>query len=258
MKDKDAPYYFVQSLDRALAILDLFRQERKPLGITEIAERLGVHKSSVHRMLATLQLRGYVEREPASERYWIGPSLLELGTLYMHETSLVDESKPFLQQLVDEVGVRAHLATLYDGMVLYLKHAAPSSSMRLDTLLGERTYVHCSALGKCLVAWKSEPDVQAIVDKLGMPAMTPRTIGSAEAFFRELRHVREQGYALDDEEASLGSRCIAAPIRNYTGDVIAAVSINGSADAIAPERADRLAAAVKRCAAAISGRLGGK
>jgi IclR family transcriptional regulator, KDG regulon repressor len=258
MKDKDAPYFMVQSLDRALSILDLFIKEQKPLGVTEISNRLDLHKSSVHRLLATLQTRGYVERDKTGEKYWVGQTTFELGALYINTTSLVDESKPFMQQLVDELGLRAHLAVIYDGMVIYLKHVEPSISVRLDNLLGERTYVHCSALGKCLVAWKSEGLIIKILNTHEMRPRTPNTIRTPAAFLHELEKVRQQGYALDDQEAELGVRCIAAPIWNYTGEVVAAISINGLAETIVLDKLDEWAATVKRYANAISVRLGGR
>lgn len=255
MKTKDTPYFLVQSVDRAFTIFEVFIRERKPLGITEVAEEVKLHKSVVHRLLATMKSHQLLNQDPNTGKYEIGPRAFELGSVYM-DNSLFNEGKRFLPELAEKVGETAHLAILQQGSVLYLVNQLSPKPFLLTAPIGVRNPVNVTALGKALVAWKPEEEVIDLLHTYGMVTVTANSIRTVSAFLEELEKVRKNGYAVDDEENGLGQRCVAAPLRDQTGDVVAAISVGGSTKLIAPENIEEVADLVISYARMISDRLG--
>lgn len=255
-QEQGKPYFMVQTVERALLVLDQLIAERKPLSVTELSRRLKLHKSIVHRLLATLSHYKYVEQDSDSEKYRIGFRSFQLGAAYIHSTSLIEESRELIEQLMNEVSANAHLAILHQGLVLYVLNMEPTSSSSVYQYMGVQNLVHFTALGKCLCAWKTEPEVLDILAQRGMSPRTSRTITEPASYLEELAHVRKQGYAMDNEEASLGIRCFAAPIFDYSGQVAAAVSVSGSTKHFPNRRIPEVAHIVMRYGRLISMRLG--
>lgn len=253
MKKADAPYYIVQSVDRAFTIFELFIRERRPLGITDVAEEVKLHKSVVHRLLATMEAHQLLEQQPDTGKYQVGPKCFELGSVYANN-SLITEGKRFLPELAEKTGEKAHLGILHQGTVLYLLNQESPKSMRVNTPVGVRKPVSTTALGKVLLAWMDEAQAAHILHTEGMPASTPSSIRTVDAYLAELKRVRERGYAIDNEEMSVGFRCAAAPVRDHTNQVIAAISVGGRS--FDEGGMDSLAGLVCDYAALISERLG--
>lgn len=251
---KDAPYFMIQSVDRTLMILQCFIEERRPLGVSEVARQLKLNKSVVHRLMLTLTAHGYLEQIKNADKYMIGPKAFELGSVFTNSTNLIDEGKKVLIELVDRIGFTAHLAILEKASVLYLVNIEPDHMKYLFGAIGQRRPVYNTALGKCLTAWLPEERLNAVLDRCGFEKMTDNTITSREAFLEELERVRQIGFSVDNEEASVGVRCLAAPIRNKDGDVVAAISVSGYG--VGEEKINELGITVRSLASQLSRRIG--
>jgi DNA-binding IclR family transcriptional regulator len=248
--------YQVRALDRALDILDAFSLDEPALTLTEIAARVNLAKSTATRLIAVLEERGWLERSAETERYRIGVRAFELGQVYIQTTTLDTEARPYLQRLAQSCNQTANLGILDRGEVVHIAVVAPARPIRFNTATGQREEAHSTGLGKMLLAELPDAELGAIVDRLGLTWRTPRTITTLTALREHLATVREQGYALDDEESHLGLRCVALPIRDARGAVVASISVSGLADEFGPEAIERYRVAVGEAAAGISARLG--
>jgi DNA-binding IclR family transcriptional regulator len=211
----------VQSLDRALALLDLVSFSDHELSLGEIAARSGLAKSTAHRLLRTLELRGFVARNPTTGGY--RPGLKNFRGF--HGGPLVHRA---LSQLAERSGETANLGALVGFMVLYVDRAESPQALRWQLGVGERVPAHCSGLGKAILANLSRDAVERLLPAR-LEALTPNTITNREAFLENLRETRRRGYSVDDEEFMEGVRCVAVPIIGPGGEAVAAVSIAGPA-----------------------------
>lgn len=253
--DSKPPYFIVQTLDRAISVIDLFIRERRPLGVTEIAAELRIHNSIAHRLMATMEYRGLLEKTADSGKYYVGAMAFEFGAIYMNNR-FVTEGKRLLPELAEKVGGSAHMAVLNKGMVLYLVNQEAPQSLLLNAPVGVRNPVNITALGKALVAWMEPEQVAELLKTHGLAVRTQHSIRTAEAFLAQLDEVREKGYSVDNEELVVGFRCVAAPVRDHTKEVVAAISAGGTTKMITMENLEQVADWVKSYAAAISERLG--
>lgn len=251
MKDEN----LVQAVDRALAILETLKAAGEALGVTELGARVGLHKSTVYRLLATLARHGYVQQDPATERYSLGLKLVELGTAVLDHLELRELARPYLKRLMEASQEVAHLVVLQDGDVVYIDKVECPGPVKMYSQLGRRAPAHATAVGKALLAFLPPAQVEAILAR-GLPRLTPHTITDPERLRTELHLVRERGYAVDNEENELGIRCVAGPIFNHTGQVVAAFSISGLAMRLTVPRLEGLAGLVCRTSQEISARLG--
>jgi DNA-binding IclR family transcriptional regulator len=247
--------YRIQAIERAVAILNAFTPESPELGVTELAERLSLHKSTVHRFLVNLDAAGLVERNPRTARYRLGLRIFELGGLVLQQMNLWDEALPFLEGLVRDSGETGHLAVLDGGEAIYIERVEARRALRIPSAIGRGYPAHATNLGKVLLAHAPEETVREIVGR-GLPAFTPHTITEPEALFVELERIRHQGYGVDNEEYDEGLRCIGAPVFDHTGQAVAALGIGGPVTRVTPERAASLGELVMAAAQGLSRRLG--
>lgn len=248
--------YRIQAIERAVAILNAFSVERPEFGVTELADELGLHKSTIHRFLVNLEHAGLVERSPRSGRYRLGLHILELSGLVMQQMSLWEEALPFLEGLVRDTGETGHLAVLDNGEAIYVERVETNRALRIPSAVGRGYPAHATSLGKVLLAHLSRDEVEDIATQRGLVRHTPQTIVDVVALHDELALVRELGYAVDNEEYDEGLRCIGAPIMDHTGGVVAALGVGGPVTRVTPERVDELAELVRRAATGLSRRLG--
>jgi len=253
---KARPNYPIKVLDKSLSILEILLQHGSAMSMTEISKKLGLYPSTIHRILDTLKHWGYVEQEPNNQKYQLGLKVLELGMAKLHQMDLVREATPYLKELVNQCNETVHLGVLEEGEVLYLAKEESSQTIRMVSYVGRRAPIHCTALGKVLLAYLSEEKRKDILDKKGLPRLTDKTITNRKKLEGELCKVREQGFALDRGENEKDVRCIAAPIRNYQGKIIAAVSISGPAFRIDVNTQNNLKEALIEISKKISKRLG--
>jgi len=245
----------VESADRLLRILESFGPRERDVSLGDLADRVSLPKSSVHRLLGTLIAHGFVDRDPATRRYTLGIRLFELGSAAIHERGLHGAAQPQLEELSRLTGETCHLAVLSGIEAVYVYKIDGPSSITMSSRVGGRAPCHATSIGKVLIAWAPDERL-AEVRAQPMHACTPHTITSVKRFDAELATVRVQGYALDLEEFSEGLNCIAAPVRDQTGRVMSAVGIAGPRTRIEGERLAQLIPMVVQAAHRLSRNLG--
>jgi DNA-binding IclR family transcriptional regulator len=244
----------VPALERGLAILEHLTKCRYGLTLSQLTRHLALPKSSVHCLLLTFERRGYLYRDEPSGRYRLGLRVCDLANTALEGIQLREQAGPFLSRLRTTTGLTGHMAILEGGeVVLIEKLEAPG--FRVNSWIGKRMDLHCTALGKSLLAYLPDEQVEALVRSRGMLRHNDNTIGSIRKLKQELERVRKQGYSVDDEEEEINVRCIGAPILNTRNEAIAAISIAGTTAEIDAETRDGLIAKVKDAAAAIASQL---
>lgn len=239
----------IQTLARGLQIMNQLEDAPEGLSVTHIARQLQLEKSSVSRFLRTLHNYGYVEQDERTRRYRLGARLVALGQRRLHQFTLREQARPFLRQLVDETGECAHLAVLTRAQAFYVDQVDTSASLRVSTGIGTMAPLHCTALGKVLLAFgEMQPAAE-------LPVYTPQTITDAAELARQLEQTRELGYALDDEEYTIGVRCLAAPVWGEGGALAGAMGISGPAARLTLGRLPAMARLVMESARACSREL---
>jgi DNA-binding IclR family transcriptional regulator len=245
----------VQSVDRVLDIIEFLSTEHDGAGVTAIANRVGLHKSTAHRLLATLTGRGYLAKT-AEGNYKIGLKLIEAVSCYINSLELQTEARPYLVQITGELGLTSHLGVLDGDKVVYIEKMDVVSSIRMYSQIGLRMYAYCSSLGKCLLSNFSKGDLNRIMKDCGFTRFTGSTIGSLDELHKEMAKVRRLGWAMDNEEYEPGHRCVGAPIYDYKGDIIAAISASGPRNLLNDERIAPVAECVKNAAMELSRSMG--
>jgi len=251
------PTYRVESLARGLSILSSFAVSSDNLSLTEIASVTGIGKSTTFRLLHTLERAGYVSRETASKRYRLGVKSLELGLVALSGLNLRQVARPILEKLSQTTGETVSLSLL-DGLeVVYIDRVRNRSIVGVLLELGSRIPAHCASMGKAMLAHLEPEELTRRLATATLVARTPNSIENVEQLLQELDRVRSKGYALNDEELEVGLRAVAAPIRNYSGEVIAAINLTGNVHTISLERLTfDLAPLVESAAAKISRAMG--
>jgi IclR family KDG regulon transcriptional repressor len=246
----------VQSVERAIAILKSFSHEKPERGVNELSRELGLHKSTVSRLMRTLARGGLLVRNPDTERYRLGVDLIGLAAQVVNYMDIREVARPFLQQLAEVCQETVTLSVLDAGQVVNLEQFVPQAR-RVKNIgrVGRRMWPHCTAAGKVLLAFL--PDGQrACVGAEKLQRFTPNTITDPHALRQELIRVREQGYATSKEELEKGLNVVSAPVYDHTGQVQSAISVAGPAYRLPAELLPELAALVMDTARQISGQLG--
>jgi DNA-binding IclR family transcriptional regulator len=241
----------VPALDRALSILEILAQSRAGLTLPELVEQSHLPRSSVHYLLVTLERRGYVCRSERTSRYLFGSKLISLASSAMSRTYMRQVAGPYLQELVNRTRLTAHLGILEQGQAVVIAKCEPLRDNRVTTWVGKRMDVHCTALGKALLAHVDPDATEQIIREHGLPRRNEHTICSVRRLREELTRILRVGYALDDEEDELGSRCIGVPLLAQDRRGLAAISLAGSTSEIDPANVPELAEALKATARAI-------
>jgi IclR family KDG regulon transcriptional repressor len=230
--------YVIQTVSHALRLLEEFRTEDE-LGVTELSRRLNLHKNNVFRLLATLEQRGYIEQSSANERYRLGSKCLELGETFCRSHSLLDQARPILRALAQEIGETVHLAQMTAFEVVHVDAQVYQQPILTPSRVGQRLPVHCTALGKVLLGSTSECCREVYDHKVvagrKLPPRTRATIVDPIKFFEQVRTAAGQGFALDLEECEEGLCCAAAPVYDRTGLAVAALSASGPSFRLGPD-----------------------
>lgn len=245
----------IQSLDRALNILDLFDENHRELKITEISARLGLHKSTVHSLLKTLQMHRYIEQDEHGQ-YRLGMRLLEKGQLLLQGFDIREIANGPLRELSAETGQSVHLVVRDGAQGVYIDKVEGTKAAIRYSRIGRRVPLHSSAVGKILAAFMPEAELERMLEGYEYSKHTPHTIGSGPAFREELRIVRETGVAYDREENEPGVRCAAAPVYDHAGHLAAAISISTMAATVGDEELASFARRLSATAERISSGLG--
>jgi len=250
------PNYPIKVLNKTFSILEILLQQGSAMNMTEISKKLALHPSTTHRILDTLKHWGYIEQDPHTQKYQLGLKVLELGMAKLHQMDLAREATPYLKELVKQCNETVHLGVLEGGEVLYLAKEESSQTIRMISYVGKRAPLHCTALGKVLLTYLSTEERKKILGEKVLPRLTENTITDKKELEKELSKIREQGFALDREENEKDVRCVAAPIRNYQGEVIAAISISAPVFRIDKNAQNNLNEALLKISKKISKRLG--
>lgn len=208
----------IQSLERGIAAL-VFLSKRKTAGVTEVAEELGVNKSTAHRILETLIETNMVAQDKETAKYKLGPGILRLSDRLVKNLNVISTAKPVMAQLVEATGESAHLCMLSNDSAVVIEQATTSSRLAVHAKIGNTEPAHCSSVGKCLLAYCEEDKRESIIARLHFEPYTQKTITDAQALRDELKAVVQRGYAIDDGEVSEDVMCIAAPVYNNAGTV---------------------------------------
>jgi len=240
----------VQSLERAFLLLELMAEEGGEVPLSRLAVGSGLPLSTIHRLIRTLVARGYVRQLP-SRRYVLGPRLIHLGE--SAERALGTWALPHLGDLVDGTGETANMAMLDGDRVVYVAQVPSRHSMRMFTEVGRRVHLHCTGVGKALLAQLPHESARELVERAGMPRRTSRTITDLDELMAELDRIRQQGYAVDDGEQEAGVRCVAVPVLGGPGQM--ALSVSGPAGRVTMEAVPQFAELLRATAAELAAEL---
>jgi IclR family KDG regulon transcriptional repressor len=240
------------SVKRALEVLEFFGADKSELSLAEISKRMDMHKSSVHRILRTLEAANFLQWDAESRRYRLSLKILELANRVLGRYDLRVTAGPFMQELADTTGEIIHLSILDGREIVYLEKKGAGQVLTVATRVGGRHPAYASAMGKVLLAFLPAERLERVLEGSELAALTAHTITDKVRLQRELDQIRRQGYALDNEEAFPGIRCVAAPIRNQSGTVVAALSATVPAQRLGDERVSELAKLITETASRIS------
>jgi DNA-binding IclR family transcriptional regulator len=245
----------LSSVANSIRLLTSFSGEEEELGITTLATRLRLAKSTVHRLAATLTGAGFLEQNSETGKYRLGVALFELGALVRRRMDVANEARPKLRELLEKTGETVQLGIVDHLSVLYVYEMESPRAIRMAAAVGGRAPLHCTAVGKVLLAFQPAEYVKRILDN-GLAAYTPRTVTRREALLAMLDEVRLREHAVDDEESEGGLRAIAAPVRNHTGAVIAALGVAAPVQRLSKKVMQAWVPSVMETAHAVSDRLG--
>src|ERR1700676_5122583 len=254
-KTTDSPYK-VQVLDRALAALAILAKSSSDCSLAELCPALKLHKSTVHRLMMVLEQHRLVVKNPDTGRYRLGLRLYELGSRAIDGLDLRGRARPYLDRLQDEFGETVFFCILDEGQVFYVEKVESQQSIRTACTVGSRATAYCTAVGKAMLAELPDAEVNDIVRRWGLKAITAKTITSAAALRTELKAIRSRGYAIDNEEKEPGLRCVSAAVRGHSGKLLAAISVSGPAFRITKERLPAIGQVVMRAAQDLSAEFG--
>jgi len=254
---KPARDYTIGSLRAGLAVLDRFA-ERETWSLEELTQAVGQAKSRVFRILRTFEDSGYIVHDPPGGAYRLGPRLHSLGAASLQYEQLRWKALPPLEELARTTGETAHIGILDGHEVVTVQLVEGHHAVRMHAHVGKRGPAHASALGKVLLAYFPEPEIDAFVRTAKLVAMTAHTVTDPLRLKRQLLQIRETGQAIDNQERELGLSCVAAPITDHTGQVVASVSISAPTTRLGPKEAQAQAPRVKECARTISRMLGSR
>jgi DNA-binding IclR family transcriptional regulator len=245
----------VQSVDRALAILGIVSQHNQ-IGITDICKALDLNKTTVYRLLSTLMNNGYIEQVKGSNKYRCTFKLFEMGNKRIQDLDLLEEAKPALEKLADLTKETVHLVVEEGTEIVYIHKVESTNTIRMHTWVGKKNPMYRTAVGKAILAFSDKEKAIDIWNKSEIVQNTPYTITNINDFLEQLVLVRKNGYAIDNEETEIGIRCVAAPILNFSKNVIGALSISIPTIRFPENEIEIYGNHVKKCSEVISKKLG--
>jgi IclR family acetate operon transcriptional repressor len=247
----------VQSVDRALSIIETLAEDDEGYRLSDLAVRTGLSTSTVHRLLATLEKRRFVHFDRYESKWHVGAQSFSVGATFARRRNFAAQAMPYLRKLRDQTRETANLAVVDDESIMVLARIESREIMRSLTKVGGRVAMVASGVGKAVLATYADEDVNAIICRQGMPRLTEKSIVRPGELFKELERIRQRGYAVDDEEARMGLRCVAAVIYNDCSEPLAGISVSGLTSRISDERLPVLGCIVRDIATELTLVLGG-
>ena len=226
----------VQSVDRALSIIEVLSDYEDGMGVTEISSKINLHKSTVHRLLLTLIHKGYVEQNPITNKYKLTLKLFELGNKLVDKMDILSVAKPYLEKLRELTNEVVHLVVREGVEIVYIDKVESENKIRMHSRIGSRGPLYCTSVGKAIMAYLPEEEMEKVWEKSNVEKLTKYTITELDKMKETLKKIRQEGYALDEEENELGIRCIGAAIFNHKGNVCGAISVSGPSIRVTKEK----------------------
>lgn len=246
----------INSLSRGVTILRLLAAQPAGVGVTELAEKLDVDPSTAYRLLSTLERHGFASQDAETKKYLLGYGVLEIASGVLGRLSVAQISQPHLRAIAGATGENAHLAVRDRQTAVFVASESGSGMLRVETTLGKAEPLHCTAVGKALIADYTRHELTELFGEHLLQRYTAHTLATIDDVEAELARVRRLGYAFDDEELHPGVRCIAAPVRDRAGSIVAAFGISSPTVHLTRERTAEIAQQICRAASAISAQLG--
>jgi DNA-binding IclR family transcriptional regulator len=256
MVRREKSNYIIRSVSHALDVIEQFYGEADELGVTELSKRLKLHKNNIFRLLATLESRGYIEQNKATENYRLGVRSLQLGQAYVGRMGLLRQARPIMEALVKQCRESAYVAVSRRGGMVPLDSVDADQPIRLVSNIGESLPLHCTAVGKAHLAFEPEDELKARLPE-SLKKYTSSTVTERQALLQQLRTVLEKGYSVDSGEHVEDVRSVAVPIKDYTRQVVGTLAVSGPAFRISAERIQKeMAPLVVKAGKELSSRLG--
>jgi len=246
----------LKSVVKALQILEAFTIDAPELSIGDLQEKLSIPRVSIYRFMRILINRGFIRQNPHTRRYSLGIKVFELGSIVLRNFELRKIAFPLIDDLSKVSGETVHLGVLDGSKVVSIEGVESDQSLRISVPIGKRVFPHSTGIGKAILAFLDDEEIDGIIKKEGLPRFTPNTIVERTALLHAIQAIRRSGYAVDNEENEQGIRCVAAPVFNTDKRVVASISISGPAMRIPIERIPELAEKVMKTTGDISLALG--
>ena len=248
--------YFVHSLAKGVKVLSAFDYNKKELSVLEISKITGIHRTTVHRSIFTLEREGFVEKNESTGKYRLGLKLFELGNMVAANMDIRRRARAHIEKLAETCGIAVHLVVMDGWEAIYIDKVEPPKGMIRYSRVGKRVPLYCTAVGKILLGGLPDEEIIKALSKSEFNKLTPNTIDNLYELLKQVQNARALGYALDLEELELGLNCVAVPVYNYRGNIIAAISASGSASQFPAETIKGLVDSVQEAGRAISTRMG--
>ncbi len=246
-----------QSLRRALTLLERLAEAPEGMQLTDLSHQLGMPAATVHRLLSTFEEMNFVEQDAERGLWYVGLTAFTVGNAFLNRRDFVAIARPHMEALVEQCGETVNLGVIDDGEVVFINQVESREVMRMIVRLGSRSPIHASGVGKAMLANLSEQRVAKILERRGLQRFTDMTIDNPARLREALAQVRQQGYALDDEEHAVGLRCVASAIFDENGQALAAISLSGPKARMVDSRLSELGYAIQQTADEITRALGG-
>jgi len=246
----------VQSIDRALNLLEILSDHNKGLGLIDLSERSALSKSTVHRLLNTLSENGYVKQSEESGKYMLTMKLFHLGSKNVEKMDILKLSRPYLENLRDLSGEVVHLVLRDGNEVIYIDKVESENTIRMYSNIGKKGTLYSTSVGKAIMAYLSDEEIKKIWECIEVEALTEYTITDFKGFMKEINGIRKVGYAIDREENELGVKCLGSAILDYSKRPVAAMSISGPVQRMTDEKVTDLVRNILEAKRLVSKELG--
>ncbi len=250
--------YTIQSVSHAFDILESFTRTEDELGVTELSKRLGLHKNNVFRLLATLEHRGYIEQNGATENYRLGAKTLQIGSIFIEQRECRRQARPILEGLMAASGETTIVAVLRGTKVIYMDSVETDKTVRAVSRVGALLPAHCTAVGKVQLAQLSPAEIERLYPEQSLATLTDYSIKTRDDLLAELKKIAAKGYAVENEEAETDVRGISVAVKDYSKNVIAAIGITAPVSRLTDERLEKggIANLLQEAGQALSMKLG--
>ena len=248
--------YRIHVIDRAAQILDCFGFDHQELSVSEIGAKTNLHRSTAHRILMALEYNDLIQQNPENGKYRLGIKLFRLGHQAVSHLNLREICRPFLTRIMNETKETVHLAVLDEDQVLYLDKVEGPHALRMPSRVGRRIPTYCTSLGKAMLSFLDDQEVKNIFRNQVLRPYTANTVKTLSQLLTDLRMIRKRGYSVDNEEIEIGLRCVGAPIKDYTGAMVGAISAAAPSARLSSQKIHSVGKLVVTTAEEISEKLG--